>query len=233
MLYSRVGTGAAVRTVRRQTLARDDTRASRPRELPLSQSTRKRACPHPMLRLVLRLGCDWPEAPIRDSPATRSQAFRRKPCKRCRPCRSKSRSKRNGICRHIPDWRSGVNQWRRRELNPRPQSRERWLLRVCPAIWVSPFASHAGGVAKRQPDRASPRAAQAGVPGAWPAVCHGLVPAQAPGTMDCGLVSAKRRVGSRETSHLCCCRGFTRPPAPRLATTPTNRPHRSLSSPGI
>ena len=56
--------------------------------------------------------------------------------------------------------------WRRWELNPRPQSRERWRLRVCPALWISPFARHAGGVEKDQPDRMSPRAAQAGVPGA-------------------------------------------------------------------
>ena len=59
-----------------------------------------------------------------------------------------------------------VRRWRRWELNPRPRSRERWLLRVCPALWISPFASHAGGVAKGQPDQKSPRAAQAGVSGA-------------------------------------------------------------------
>src|SRR4051794_39845959 len=31
---------------------------------------------------------------------------------------------------------------------------------------------------------------------------------------------------------ICYYRGFTRPPVPRLATAPTNRPRRSLSSPG-
>ena len=30
-----------------------------------------------------------------------------------------------------------------------------------------------------------------------------------------------------------CYRGLTRPPVPRLATAPTNRPRRSLSSPGV
>lgn len=59
-------------------LAPDDTRASRPRELPLSQSTRKRACAHATLQAVLRLGCDWLEASSRDSPATRLPAFPRK-----------------------------------------------------------------------------------------------------------------------------------------------------------
>ena len=66
----------------------------------------------------------------------------------------------------------------------------------------------------------------------WPADDSALIPAQAPGAKVRDLVCARRRDGSRETSHLCCCRGFTRPPAPRLATTPTNRPRRSLSSPG-
>src|SRR5215210_4353855 len=51
------------------------------------------------------------------------------------------------------------------------------------------------------------------------------------------LVSARQRVRRREPSqcacsHLCVCRGLTRPPTPRLATAPTNRPRRSLSSPG-
>ena len=41
------------------------------------------------------------------------------------------------------------------------------------------------------------------------------------------LVSAKQRDGNCACSHLWCCRGFTRPPAPRLATAPANRPRRS------
>jgi hypothetical protein len=68
--------------------------------------------------------------------------------------------------------------------------------------------------------------------GHWPAADSALIPAQAPGAKAHWLVSARQRARSRETSHLCLCRGFTRPPAPRLATTPTTRPRRSLSSPG-
>src|SRR4051794_33231502 len=51
------------------------------------------------------------------------------------------------------------------------------------------------------------------------------------------LVSARQRERRREPSQCACsllwfCWGFTRPPAPRLATAPTSRPRRSLSSPG-
>lgn len=34
------------------------------------------------------------------------------------------------LCRHVLDCRSQANQWRRRELNPGPQSRKRWHLRA-------------------------------------------------------------------------------------------------------
>ena len=124
--------------------------------------------------------------------------------------------------------------WRRWELNPRPQSRARWRLRACPALWISPSARLAGGVAKGQPDRWSPRAAQAGVPGTVARLLTRLVPSQAPGAKARYLVCARQRARIRDYDpHVCCCRGFTRPPAPRLATTPTNRPRRSLSSPGV
>src|SRR5213078_26618 len=41
------------------------------------------------------------------------------------------------------------------------------------------------------------------------------------------LVSARQRGRRCAYPHLWCCRGFTRPPAPRLATAPANRPRRS------
>ena len=95
-----------------------------------------------------------------------------------------------------------------------------------------PSLADAGGVEKGQPDQESPRAAQAGVPGALACLLTRPDPVAGYGGQGSRLVFARRRAGSRETSHLCFCRGFTRPPAPRLATTPTNRPRRSLSSPG-
>jgi hypothetical protein len=74
----RIATATSVSIGVIEALEMDDTQASRPRELPLSQSTRKGACAHPTLQAVLRLGCDWLEAPSRDSPATRLPAFPRK-----------------------------------------------------------------------------------------------------------------------------------------------------------
>ena len=119
-------------------------------------------------------------------------------------------------------------------MNPRPQSRERWRLRACPALWISPSARLAGGVTEGQPDQRSPRAAQAGVPGTVARLLTRLIPSQAPGAKARYLVCARQRARTRDYDpQLCCCRGLTRPPAPRLATTPTNRPRRSLSSPGV
>ena len=40
--------------------------------------------------------------------------------------------------------------WRRRELNPRPQSRKRQRLRAYPALYISRTTRHAGGVVLRQ-----------------------------------------------------------------------------------
>src|SRR3954451_145822 len=83
-----------------------------------------------------------------------------------RPARS---SPENGespaVVRGFPELSTWPLEWRRRELNPRPRSHVRRLLRACPALCISPFARHAGGVAKGQPDELSPRSAQADLPG--------------------------------------------------------------------
>ena len=42
-------------------------------------------------------------------------------------------------------------KWRRRELNPRPQSRKRRRLRAYPALYISLLTRHAGGVVISQP----------------------------------------------------------------------------------
>ena len=119
-------------------------------------------------------------------------------------------------------------------MNPRPQSRERWRLRACPVLWISPSARcHRQGCERASLIKSPPGRLRPAFREHWPAVDSALIPAQAPRAKTRWLVSARQRARSRETSHLCFCWGFTRPPAPRLATIPTNRPRRSLSSPGL
>ena len=49
-----------------------------------------------------------------------------------------------GLAERLP------KKWRRRELNPRPQSRKRQRLRAYPALYISRITRHAGGVVIRQ-----------------------------------------------------------------------------------
>jgi hypothetical protein len=77
----------------------------------------------------------WPTPAISaaDLRPTRSLATRKcgdPSCEHCEP----SRCKTPAAGAKVGDFRTRCDQWRRRELNPRPRSRERWLLRAYPAL---------------------------------------------------------------------------------------------------
>ena len=88
---------------------------------------RKQAWPN---RCRLRLRCDWLPLAIRDSPATRLATFPRKRLQTMSPLSQQIPLQMSGICRYVLDCRFALNQWRRRESNPRPRSREGWHLRA-------------------------------------------------------------------------------------------------------
>src|SRR3954453_1025094 len=88
------------------------------------------------------------------------------------------------------------------------------------------------GLGGASPIERAPRSAQAGVPEVILLADSADPRRRLRGAESHWLGLPRQRAGSRETPHLWFCWGFTRPPAPRLATAPTNRPRRSLSSPG-
>src|SRR5437588_8319561 len=128
---------------------------------------------------------------------------------------------------------NSLQRWRRRESNPGPQSRRKVASTSVAGDLISPSTSQPAGLS---------RASSLLVPGSEGANPHRASllidpgsPPQASDERDDFSYRLSSRVTEIETVRVrtYCFPGDLRGhPEPRLATTPTSRPRRSLSSPG-
>jgi hypothetical protein len=180
----------------------------------------------------LRLVCDWLRAPICDSRATGSLAFPRKRLQTMSPLSQQIPLETSGICRDVPDRRSGSYQWRRWELNPRPRSRERTASTSVAGPLISSRGRLAGGVPQDQPLWMSPRS-QRRTPGASPFLMPAISPTGRGEADSSRAWFVRQRARTRGYGpHLWFSRLFYEADrGPRLATAPTDdhveacRPH--------